>query len=114
MYIVWFDMFPGDSRGAWPKELITDRRAIHFWDDKKALGGWYGRFPEYRTENPVLWDAVLLYGAEAQWGDRPPEAITWGRPVVRHREQLKDAVHRLLKRAARPARAEARHAAWWR
>jgi len=55
-------MFPGDSRSAWPEHLITDWRSAHFWDERKVLGSWFGKFPEYKTEDDVLWDAVLLYG----------------------------------------------------
>jgi len=38
VYAVWFNMYPGDARGKWPAELLTDHRVVHYWDERRLLG----------------------------------------------------------------------------
>lgn len=59
---VWFSKFPTDSRESWPRELLTDARVLHFWDNQRIVGRWYGGHPACGTfdEDGVPWDAELL------------------------------------------------------
>lgn len=45
VYVVWINRFPGDSLKAAQEatELVSDKRASHFWDGFGALGKQYGK-----------------------------------------------------------------------
>ena len=100
VYAVWFDMVPGDARSRWPRDLLTDGRVEHFWDEEKTVGTWYARraaslrdqlTPESNwNDADVLWDSYLLYGADARWQDdeAPTGLILWGRTIVAARRSL--------------------------
>jgi hypothetical protein len=105
VYAIWFDMFPGDARSKWPPELLTDLRVVHRWDEGKTVGRWYGqhtsvmqaqRTPESKWTGEILWDAYLLYGADARWDDVPTGLIHWGRTIVAARETLRTDAERLF------------------
>jgi len=107
VYAVWFNMYPGDMRSRWPPDLLTDARAIHRWDEAKAVGQWYAPVtasirPELAAgsrwqDGTILWDAYLLYGAEAKWSDAPTTGlIRWGRTIVAGRDTLHDDFAKLF------------------
>jgi hypothetical protein len=97
-YAVWFNMFPGDGRGKWPATLLTDERVMHWWDERAQIGTWFGdRADALRPKlsagstwhGKILWDAYLLYGANARWESATPtELIRFGRTIVAGREAL--------------------------
>ena len=99
VYAVWFNMLPADSRAKWPANLLTDSRVVHRWDEPKTLGTWFApRTQAIRGQlapnaawgnGPILWDAYLLYGADARWDDGPTGLMHWGRTIVAGRETLK-------------------------
>lgn len=89
VYAVWFNMVERDARALWPADALTDRRVVHFWDEHRLLGTWYGRHPDYLKSSLVLWDAYLLYGRASRWDDQPSHLVSWGRTILRTREQLK-------------------------
>jgi hypothetical protein len=105
VYAVWFVMYPGDSRERWPAEALPDRRVLHYWDDVEAVGRWYADrmdgmmdllAPDSKgVEPPVLWDAYLVYGPEAQWNDVPTGLRRWGRTILHRKEYLKQVVDAL-------------------
>ena len=106
-YAVWFNMFPGDARSKWPPDLLTDARVIHRWDEPKAAGLWYAPLTASMrrelapgsswSDGAILWDAYLLYGADAKWSDAPTKGlIHWGRTIVAGRETLKDDFAKLF------------------
>ena len=112
-YAVWFNMFPGDARSKWPPTLLTDARVIHRWDEPKAVGQWYAPLTaSIRRElapasqwrdGAILWDAYLLYGADAKWSDAPTTGlIHWGRTIVAGRDTLKDDFAKLFAAGAKP------------
>lgn len=114
VYAVWFEMFPGDARERWPSEVLEDPRVHHYWDEQKAVGGWYGDHladmqdqlvPESRGvgDEPVLWDAYLVYGPDAHWAEAPTGLRRWGRTVIGTRESLREALEALRKPAAKLA-----------
>lgn len=92
-------MYPGDARSAWPASLLTDPRVVHFWDEHKVVGTWFGKHPDYTSlsNDRVLWDAFLLYGVEARWDDKPSHLISTGRTIVAKREELRKSLPPLLK-----------------
>jgi hypothetical protein len=97
--VIWFRMYPGDEESKWPRELLTDSRAQHRWDEPKAAGRWFltnlsalrpsrggdGVFPQ-RVD--ALWDSYLLFDRTAVWNDGPTGVLSWGYPVLRTRDQL--------------------------
>lgn len=101
VYAVWFSMYPGDVRDRWPAEVMADPRVVHYWDEDKVVGTWYAaRLPEIQKlmapgskgyEDPVLWDAYLIYGPDARWSGAPSGLRGWGRTILGTRESLRDA-----------------------
>lgn len=90
-------MLAADSRSKWPPELLTDPRVVHFWDEEKSVGTWYGENVTATKEGHVEWDAWFLYDAASTWGDDgPSDLVGWGRTIVQTRVQLKDDVFRQL------------------
>ena len=90
VYAVWFNMFPGDDRSRWPEGLLSDRRVVEDWDEKKVLGTWFASHRDYHDyPGPVLWDAYLLFAAGSRWEDKPSERVGWGFTILQTREQLK-------------------------
>jgi len=106
VYAVWFSMMPADSRAKWSPTLLTDSRVIHRWDEPKTIGQWFApQTPAMRpqlsagsawSDGEILWDAYLLYGADAKWNERPTELIHWGRTIVAGREGLRQDFDRLF------------------
>lgn len=110
VYAVWFEMFPGDTRERWPSDVLSGPRVRHYWDEEKVVGSWYGdRIPDMQDQlvpgsmgvgdEPVLWDAYLVYGPEAKWAEVPTGLRRWGRTVIGTRESLRAAVEALSKTA---------------
>jgi hypothetical protein len=92
-------MFQGDERSRWPGSLLTDPRVVHFWDEQKVVGAWFGNHPDYSglSKGQALWDAFLLYGAESRWDDKPSHLISTGRTIMAKREELGKSLPPLLK-----------------
>ena len=100
-------MLPADSRAKWPADLLADSRVIHRWDEPKATGTWYGKrtdgmkpqlaFGSAWGNGEILWDAYLLYDADARWDDAPTSLIHWGRTIVAGRETLKVDFEKLFR-----------------
>jgi hypothetical protein len=94
VYVVWFNMLSGDSRSRWDECVMSDPRATHLWDEKRlasrALAG------EVEGASPPVWDAYLLYGPEATWGDAVPRPMSSGYTVYGAREELKKNILPLL------------------
>jgi len=98
VYAVWFDMFPGDARARWPADLLDDPRVRQWWDEDKRAGQWFGEHPDFGGERGrILWDAYLLFPPEAEWGESGPAPVTsWGAPIVRTRETLREHLDRVV------------------
>ncbi len=104
VYAVSYEMLGGDRFAKWlvdpSDDLISDARALHFWDDDKAIGRYYedkvtrlGQPGEERIE----WDAYFLYGPDTTWSNDPPEPISWGRTIVDTREQFREDFETLMR-----------------
>lgn len=106
VYAIWFNMYPSDKRERWPADILTDSRVVHYWDEPKNVGKWYGaRLPEMQTsvapdsvenEGPILWDVYLVYGPESRWDDAPTGLRRWGRTILKTRESLRQSVGDLV------------------
>jgi hypothetical protein len=108
VFVVWFQMYPGDAASKWPRELLADRRVEHRWDETKAAGRWFltnlpslhpsrggdGVFPQ-RVD--ALWDTYLLFGRDATWNDTPNGVLSWGYTVMRTRPKLHDDFEFVIK-----------------
>lgn len=92
-------MMSSDQRTEWPSKLLTDRRVIPFWDDRKLLGNWYAMFKEFsKGSGNVVWDAFFVYDSASRWTDQPSGLIAWGSTIVSHKNQLSEAVAASLRR----------------
>ena len=94
VYVVWFNMLAGDSRSGWDECVMSDPRATHLWDEKRLASRAFAGEVEGMAE-PV-WDAYLLYGPEATWGDGPSRPISSGYTVYGAREELEKNILPLL------------------
>lgn len=83
VFVVW-----SDQLGAAPRDvdeaakLMPDRRARHYWDGERILGGAFqdrlemdGRTFKLESE---AWDLYLLFDRDAYWGEQGlPEPSWW-------------------------------------
>jgi hypothetical protein len=77
---VWVKALSSDESSRWQKDLLTDTRAIHFWDPQNAVGKFYLDHLEVKQQNAVggLWDVYILYDEQALWKRSPPPPASWG------------------------------------
>jgi hypothetical protein len=73
---------------------MSDPRASHLWDQKRLASRAFAGVVEGAA--PPVWDAYLLYGSEATWGDEPPRPISSGYTVYGAREELEKNILPLL------------------
>ena len=99
MYAVWFNMLPGDSRGEWEPGILTDPRVVEYWDPHRALGQLLG---DRRDDlgirflgGPVVWDASLLFGPDAQWNDLPGPVEHFAYTIFGERRGLEGHLNQL-------------------
>jgi capsular polysaccharide biosynthesis protein len=100
-------MYPGDARGRWRADLLPDTRVRHYWDETRAVGRlylqllprlWSARAAEtVIPQADALWDAYLLYPADARWDDEPPGVIRWGSTILQTQETLRRDILALVK-----------------
>lgn len=94
--VVWFEMYEGDDRATWRAALLNDPRAVHYWDESKAVGRWFaGRGGAFRKSGPVFWDAWLLYETGARAKKNLDKPLAWGRTIVATEKGLAEALERL-------------------
>ena len=97
VYAVWFSMMKTDSPAAFPsaKEIMPDRRVMHFWDGQKDVGRWFKEkiSPEY--DGPVQWDAFYLYDSGATWKDTPQPLVVTNRTILGKHDDLARGISRL-------------------
>ena len=96
VYAIFSAFTAGDSgakEDVPPDAYLHDPRVSVYWDEAKAAGRW---FDENVTKlgarqgipDRVEWDAYFLYGPNAQWGDKPPNIVSWGRTIYSERDRL--------------------------
>jgi hypothetical protein len=94
VYVVWFDMQPGDSRGLVDRKVLNDHRVINYYDPNRVVGSW---FAVHTGDAGIVWDAYFLYGAEASWTDEPGPLLSSGRTVIGSSEDLAVAFGKLAR-----------------
>ncbi len=79
VYVVWIKRFPGDSLKAAQDatELVSDRRARHYWDASGALGKQFGKSIELPKGKKFAWDVYFLFAPGARWDENPPKPVFW-------------------------------------
>lgn len=76
-YIVWLPIFGGDFKGEARKlsNSFRDKRVSYYLDSESKTGKqWEGVL---KTERFIAWDVYLLYGADAEWKEEPPQPTYW-------------------------------------
>jgi len=93
VYVIWFDMLPGDSRQLVDTRVLNDRRVTNFYDPKKTVGSWFSRHVD--GENGIAWDAYYLYGPDASWPAEPGPMLSSGGSVIGSSADLAAAFRKL-------------------
>jgi hypothetical protein len=94
VYVVWFDMLPGDDRRWTDLQVLNDRRVTNYWDSAKATGRFYAE--KVNGYPGVEWDSYFLYGPDARWSDTPAPQLSSGGSVLGASDQLAAAVRPFL------------------
>jgi hypothetical protein len=66
----------------------VDARAKHYWDGDRDLGHDVTRMLG-RGDGGAAYDVFLVYGPDAEWGDRPAAS---GSPVISESGALREAL----------------------
>lgn len=76
-YAVWLPIFGGDFKGEARKlsNSFRDKRVSYFLDPDSSTGTQWERV--LKTERFIAWDVYLLYGADANWENEPPQPAYW-------------------------------------
>ena len=76
-YIVWLPIFGGDFKGEARKlsNSFPDKRVSYFLDPQSQTGKQWERV--LKTGRFIAWDVYLLYGADADWIEEPPQPAYW-------------------------------------
>jgi hypothetical protein len=79
VYVVWINRFFGDSLNSAQEatELVSDKRARHFWDGSGALGKLYGKVLKLPHDKKFAWDVYFVFGPKAAWDASPPTPDFW-------------------------------------
>lgn len=93
VYVVWLPVLAQDTRFE-VADLVVDARARHFWDDDQLVSDELSRAFDYG--GGVVWDVYFLFGPAATWGDRPPNPLAAGAPVVSEIAGLESALQPYL------------------
>lgn len=75
---------------------LRDGRAAQFWDPGRLISRAMGE----RDQDTVVWDYIAIYEQGQMWQDAPPAPVFAGRTVVRAIGGARQALERLLPRAA--------------
>ena len=94
VYVVWFNMLPGDSRDLIDRKVLNDHRAANYYDPNRVVGSWFAQ----RTEGGggIVWDAYFLYGADASWTAEPGPLVSSGGSVIDSTADLAEAFGKLV------------------
>jgi hypothetical protein len=76
-YVIWDPIFGGNfdrESNKLPKTL-PDKRVRYFKDPDSVAGtAWRKVLNLFR---PIAWDVYLLYGADSEWQEEPPQPDYW-------------------------------------
>jgi hypothetical protein len=71
---------------------ISNNRAAQFWDKGRMISHSMGE----HDRSGIVWDHAAVYPAGAAWGDRPPQPLYEGGPVVRVLDETRAALSQAL------------------
>ncbi len=95
VYVVWFNMLPGDSRDLVDRKVLNDHRVTNYYDPSRVVGSW---FAEHTGGSGIVWDAYFLYGADASWTAEPGSLVSSGGTVIGSSADLAAAFGGLVRR----------------
>ena len=93
VYVVWFNMLPGDSRTLVDRRVLNDRRVTNFYDPNRVVGSWFASHGD--AGGGIVWDAYFLYGPDASWAAEPAPLLSSGGTVIGSSADLATAFRRL-------------------
>ena len=82
-------MLPGDEQSAIPNDLFSDPRVTRYWDKDRILGTWFA--DHGLGDQPILWDAYILFDPEAIWNE-DPTPTAFGAPIIGDTDTLNTAI----------------------
>ena len=79
MYIIWDPIYGGSFDREAKKLSISfpDKRVRYFKDPNSFAGNLWGRVLKLQNQREIAWDVYLLYGADAEWENEPPQPAFW-------------------------------------
>lgn len=79
VFTVWLPQYEGDSRIAAlsAKRIVSDGRALHFWDSLGALGERYGQLLDLPANRTFAWDVYMVFDQDTNWKEKPPTPAYW-------------------------------------
>ncbi len=93
LYVVWFNMLPGDSRERLDTKILSDPRVTNYWDEQKLVGRWFS--DHVTNRQGITWDAFFLYGPRAHWQGQPEPLVSNGGSIIAARDRLSDGLRQL-------------------
>lgn len=97
VYVVWFDMLPGDSRDLVDRKVLNDHRVTNYYDPNRVVGSWFAQHVS-GDGGGIVWDAYFLYGAYAAWTAAPGPLLSSGGSVIGSSSDLAEAFGKLSSR----------------
>lgn len=94
VYVVWFNMLPGDSRDLVDRKVLNDHRVVNYYDPNRVVGSWFAAHTE--GGGGIVWDAYFLYGASASWTVEPGPLVSSGGTVIGSSRDLAQAFAKLV------------------
>jgi hypothetical protein len=91
VYVVWFNMFPGDARWRWDGDGMADSRVTHFWDEQKTVGTWFSA--NLTERGSPTWDFYAVYSPLASDLSAPS---SMGGTIISRRAELQSELSPLL------------------
>jgi len=91
VYVVWFNMFPGDARWRWDGDGMTDPRVVHYWDEQKSVGTWFSM--NLTGRGSPTWDFYALYPPDARDLAAPS---SMGGSIIGRSAELRSALSAVL------------------
>ena len=98
VYAVWMPMLGDEERGDWDGGPLLERRVQHLWDGERVVGRALADAETGGLGSPggIVWDAYVLFGPDARWGEAPPEPLAAGSTIIGETGELEDAAADLL------------------
>ena len=91
VYVVWFNMYPGDARWRWDGDGMTDPRVTHYWDEQKTVGTWFNA--NLTRRGAPTWDFYALYSPDSRDLTTPS---SMGGTIISRRDSLQSALSPFL------------------